>query len=114
MSVKCLGFCFLLLLFAGCERRASIPADIQGLYALSPSVRAYAGCVIRLGDGVFAYVWFTDVLSDPKLNENPQCGRFTLSGSDVALTFSDGHTSHFTLAKGASGYMLWQPPLLVS
>ncbi|HVU28418.1 MAG TPA: hypothetical protein VHG71_11865 [Verrucomicrobiae bacterium] len=96
-------------LLLGCERQPSAPVAVQGLYALNPNARAYAGCTIRLGDGVFAYVWFTDALSDPKLKENPQCGHFILSGSDVALTFSDGHTSHLLLAKGAAGYMLWQP-----
>jgi len=109
MSARCLVFCFLTLLFFGCERQPSVPAAVQGLYSLNRSVRVYAGCTIRLGDGVFAYVWFTDALSDPKLKENPQCGHFILSGSDVALTFSDGHTSHLLLTKESGGYMLWQP-----
>ena len=109
MNIRRLGFCLLMLLFVGCERQPSVPKAVQGLYTLSPSVRAFAGCTIRLGDGVFAYVWFTDALSDPKLKENPQCGHFTLAGSDVALTFSDGHTSHLVLTKGTSGYMLWMP-----
>jgi hypothetical protein len=107
MSVRCFGFCLLTLLLVGCKRQPSVPADVQGLYTLNPSARAYAGETIRLGDGVFAYVWFTDALSDPKLKKNPQCGRFTISGSDITLTFYDGRVSHLVITRGQDGHMLW-------
>ena len=107
MNIKWLCICFLMLGFVGCEKAKSVSTTIQGLYTLNPKVRAYAGCSIRLGDGVFAYVWFTDALSDPELKKNPQCGHFTISGSNIALKFYDGSVSNLVITKGQNGYMLW-------
>jgi hypothetical protein len=107
MKSGCFSFCFAVLLLIGCDKQPAIPKAIQGIYALSPTSRAYTGETFRLGDGVFAYVWFTDVLSDQQLKENPQCGHFSLAGSDVTLVFSDGHTTHLMLTKSSGGYMLW-------
>jgi hypothetical protein len=109
MKLGCFSFCFAVLLLAGCDKQPAIPKAIQGVYALSPNSRAFAGETIRLADGIFAYQWFTDVANDPNWNENPKCGHFHLSGSDVTLKFSDGSTSHLVLTKGTRGYMLWTP-----
>jgi len=99
--------CFLMLSFIGCKKTPLVPTAIQGLSTLNPNARAYAGCSIRLGDGVFAYDWFTDVSNDPELKKNPQCGHFVISGSDIVLTFYDGFVSHMVITKGRDSYMLW-------
>jgi len=109
MKPAWLNFLLLTLLFLGCNKQPAVPKAIEGLYRLDPKSGAYTGYTFRLSDGVFAYEWFTDALDSPRLKENPQCGHFTLTGSDIKLTFSDGNTSHLVLTKGSSGYMLWWP-----
>lgn len=68
----------------------------------------FAGETIKLENGLFTYVHFTDALGDPASNY-PKDGEYSIEGCLLTLRFKDIKAAHYILTPYRGSYLMWAP-----